>query len=420
MLDAILPLVPPDVLKIALVLALAFFVGLEREDHKQREASYAFGGVRTFPLIGLVSYALALLSTPDLTPWAIGFAVIGALMLLSYQRKLSGEPRAGLTTEVSALATYVVGGLVQREDYWIATTISVLSVLLLELKKGLEGLTRRFASNEIITVAKFLVLSVVILPIVPDREFTPFHLNPFNTWLVVVVVSGVSYASYVLQRLFEQRGGVILSALLGGAYSSTVTTVVLARQSHRDSRPNLFAGSTLAASGVMYARLVLLIAFFDRSLAAALAPHFIALAAIGGLAGWRIAHGGDGAKASVPSAREVRNPLELWAALLFALALVAILVLVGLARDHLGRAGLFGLAAIMGVADVDPFVLGVAQGGGGTPLRVAAAAIAIAAASNNVIKAIYAYSFSDRETGRRSLILLLGFALLGLAPLVWL
>ena len=138
-------------------------------------------------------------------------------MFLSYHHNLGGEAPAGLTTEISALTTYVVGGLVQREHYWIATTIGVLSVLLLELKKGLESLTTHIESAEIVTVAKFLVLSVVVLPIVPNRDFTPFHLNPFKTWLVVVAISGVSFASYVLQRLIKNRGGVMLVRRFLGA-----------------------------------------------------------------------------------------------------------------------------------------------------------------------------------------------------------
>jgi uncharacterized membrane protein (DUF4010 family) len=420
MLRELLPMVPLDAIHIALVLALAFFIGLEREEHKQREAPHAFGGVRTYPLIGLVSYALALISAPGLTPWALGFAVVGGFMFLSYHRKLAAEPPAGLTTEISALATYVVGGLVQREHYWIATTIGVLSVLLLELKKGLEGLTRYAASNEIITAAKFLVLSVVILPVVPDRDLTRFHLNPLKTWLVVVAVSGVSFASYVVQRVVKDRGGVMLSAILGGAYSSTVTTVVLARQARGEQRPNLFAGSILTASGVMYARLVVLLAFFDRPLAAELAPAFGALGVIGGLVGWVVSRRGDGAEGSPVPLREAKNPLELGAAFLFALVFVVVLVLTSLTRQYLGQLGLYSLAAILGVTDVDPFVLGLAQGGAtATPLRLAAAAIVIAVASNNLVKAIYAYSFADRTTGRRSLAMLLGLAALGLTPLAW-
>ncbi len=420
MLAKLLATVPPDALKIALVLALALFIGLEREENKQRGAGYAFGGVRTFPLIGLVSYGLALISAPELTTWAIGFAVVGGFMLLSYHHNLAADPPGGLTTEISALTTFVVGGLVQRELYWIATTIGVLCVLLLELKKVLEGLTKHIASNEIITVAKFLVLSVVILPIVPARDLTRFHLNPFKTWLVVVAVSGVSFGSYVVQRLLKDRGGVMLSAILGGAYSSTVTTVVLARQAKVERRPNLFAGCILTASGVMYARLVLLLAFFDWALAVKLAPGFVTLSALGVSAGWLVSRRDDGPPGSTRPQREVKNPLELKAAFLFASVFVVILVVTNLTREYLGKVGVYSLAAIMGVTDVDPFILGLAQGGpAATPLRIASAAIVIAAASNSVIKAIYSYVFADRTTGVRSLLLLLVLAALGLIPLAW-
>ena len=303
---------------------------------------------------------------------------------------------------------------------WIATTIGVLSVILLELKKGLEGLTKHVASNEIITVAKFLVLLVVILPVVPDRDLTRFHLDPFKIWLVVVAVSGVSFASYVLQRLVKDRGGVMLSAVLGGAYSSTLTTVVLARQAKEEQRPSLFAGCILTASGVMYARLVLLLALFNRPLAASLAPAFGALGVIGGAAGWLVARRSDGPEPNPQVRHETKNPLELGAAFLFAVIFVVILVLTKLTREYLGRLGLYALAAIMGVTDVDPFILGLAQSRPAeTPLRLAAAAIVIAVASNNGMKAIYAYCFADRRTRRLCLALLLALAVIGLVPLAW-
>jgi uncharacterized membrane protein (DUF4010 family) len=419
MIKTLLTLVPPDVVKIGLTLAIAFFVGLEREEHKQREAGYAFGGVRSFPLLGLSSYALALLSGPYLVPWAVGLAVVGVLMALSYQHKLALESPAGLTTEISAIVTYVVGGLVQREDYWIATTLGVVSVLLLDLKKGLEGLTRYAASNEIVTVAKFLVLAAVVLPVVPDKDLTRFHLNPFQTWLVVVAVSGVSFASWLLQRALKARGGVMLSALLGGAYSSTVTTVVLARQSKGRGKVRLYAGSILIASSVMYARMVLLVAFFNGALALRLAPWFGGLAVVGGVTGLLVARQGDGA-AGRDAAEEAKNPLELRAAFLFAVVFVLMLVLTGLARAYLGRGGLYALGAVMGVTDVDPFILGLTQGSSAElGLGMVAAAIVIAAASNNVAKAIYAGVIADRQTGRLSLMLLLGLAALGLLPVLF-
>src|SRR5215472_9523069 len=274
MLQELTRLVPLDAIKIALVLVLSSFIGVEREEHKQHDAEYAFGGIRTFPLIGLISYALALVSEPALLPWAFGLLVIGGLMIVSYRHKVTTAETAGITTELSALATYLIGALVQREHFWIAGAIAVLSLLLLELKTALEGLATRVEPNEILTAAKFLLLTVVILPIVPNQEFTRFHLNPFKTWLVVVAVSGVSFFSYLLQRAFSGRGGVFLSGLLGGAYSRTATTLVLARQSKKQPSDNLFSGIVLATCGMMYARVAILVAFFNRGLVAKIATSF--------------------------------------------------------------------------------------------------------------------------------------------------
>ena len=186
--------------------------------------------------------------------------------MLSYRNKLQTSGSAGVTSEMSALTTYVAAALVYRDQFWIATTITVASMLLLELKAALEGLTRRIAPEEILTFTKFLLLTAVILPVLPNREFGPFDINPAKTWLVVVAVSAVSYGSYVIQKLTREQGGVILAALLGGAYSSTVTTVVLAKRAKRENRPHLFSGATLVASGVMYLRLAGLVTIFNRNL----------------------------------------------------------------------------------------------------------------------------------------------------------
>ena len=171
-----------------------------------------------------------------------------------------------MTTELSGLVTYVIGGLVSRQQYWVATTVAVLSLALLELKTALENFSKRVPGEEIVTFTKFLVLSAVILPIVPNRTYGTFGFNPFKTWLVVVAVSAISYGSYLLQVWSRGRGGVLLAALLGGAYSSTLTTVVLAKRAREQSRPHLYSGAMLVASGVMYLRLLALLGIFNRQL----------------------------------------------------------------------------------------------------------------------------------------------------------
>jgi uncharacterized membrane protein (DUF4010 family) len=412
---------PPDAVKIILVLFLSFLIGLEREDHKAKGGAYSFGGVRTFPLIGLIGYSIALLSGSQLLPLTVGLLVIAGFLLLSYYHKLSSAEFAGVTSEMSGLATFLVGALVCYGHFWIATTLSVASLLLLDLKTALEKLAVRVAPHEILTFAKFLLLTGVILPVLPRQEFTRFHINPFKTWLVVVAISAISYGSYVLQKVTKARGGVVLAALLGGAYSSTVTTVVMARRAARETHPHLFAGGILIASGVMYLRLVILLALFNRQLMSLLDLSFLALAGLAIGVGWLWTRRADATAQGVQREFEPQNPLELLAAFLFAALFLAMLVATQLAVTYLGKAGVNTLAAIMGVTDVDPFIMGMTQAAGSiTPLKVAAAAVLIAAASNNLIKGIYAYSLADRKTGVQSLALLAALAAAGLIPLFWL
>jgi uncharacterized membrane protein (DUF4010 family) len=412
---------PPEALKIVLVLFLSFLIGLEREEHKMAVSSYSFGGVRTYPLIGLIGYSIALLSGTQLLPLTIGFLVIAAFLLLSYWHKLSSAEAAGITSEMSALTTFLAGALVYYGHFWIATTLSVASLLLLDLKAALEKLAVRIAPREILTFAKFLLLTGVILPALPNQQFGRFHINPFKTWLVVVAVSTISYGSYVLQTLTKEQGGAVLAASLGGAYSSTVTTVVMARRAAREQYPHLFAGSILIASGVMYLRLIVLLALFNRQLMSLLALPFLILAGLAVGIGWLWTRRAEASAQAVKRKFEPKNPLGLFTAFLFAVLFLAMLIATQLAVTYLGRAGVNTLAVIMGVTDVDPFIMGMTQAAGTlTPLKVAAAAVLIAAASNNFVKGIYAYSLADRKTGVQSLLLLTTLAAVSLAPLFWL
>ena len=412
---------PPEALKIVLVLFLSFLIGLEREEHKAAGDSYSFGGVRTFPLIGLIGYSIALISGAQLLPLTVGFLVVAGFLLLSYWHKLSSAEAAGVTSEMSGLTTFLVGALVCYGHFWIATTLSVASLLLLDLKAALEKLAVRIAPQEILTFAKFLLLTGVILPVLPNQEFSRFHINPFKTWLVVVAISTISYASYVLQKVTKGQGGIVLAALLGGAYSSTVTTVVMAKRAARENHPHLFAGGILIACGVMYLRLAALLALFNRQLMAVLLVPFLILAGAAMAIGWIWSRRKDKSTEEVAREYDPKNPLELLTAFMFAGLFLAMLVITQLAVTYLGKGGVDTLAAIMGVSDVDPFIMGLTQAAGTlTPVKVAAGAILIAAASNNIVKGIYAYSLADKKTGLQALLFLVGLAAAGLIPLVWL
>ncbi|MGH8764181.1 MAG: MgtC/SapB family protein, partial [Burkholderiales bacterium] len=362
---------------------------------------------------------VALLSGTEMLPQALGLVAVAGFLWLSYWHKLATSEQAGITSEMSALTIYLVGALVSHEQFWIATALSVASVLLLELKTVLEGLAKRVAPQNILTFTKFLLLTAVILPIVPNEEFTEFHLNPFKTWLVVVAVSAISYGSYVIQQLARAKGGVILTAILGGAYSSTVTTVALARKASHEGEPRLFSGAILIASGMMYLRLAVLLALFSRPLTAVLALPFVLLACVAIAIGWLWSRSSGPGSGGVAQDIESKNPLELRAALLFAGLFVMLSMATQLVVGWLGTGGVYALAVVMGVTDVDPFIMSLTQAAqSDTSVATAATGILLAAASNNVVKGIYAFTLAPRGTGMPSLLFLLGLALLGLTPLL--
>ena len=413
-------LIPTAVTEVLLVLFLSFLLGLERQERKTAAKEYAFGGVRTFPLLGLLGYALGVLSGQQWGLIAAGLLVVGAFLWLSYRHKLETMEFAGVTTELSGLATYIIGVLVSRDLLWIAVTVTVLSMLLLELKAFLETLSERIPGEEILTFTKFLLLTFVILPVVPNRAFGSYQINPFKVWLVVVAVSALSYGSYILQKLTKAKGNVLLAALLGGAYSSTLTTVVLAKRARAESQPHLYAGGILLASGVMYVRFIVLVGLFNRALMHEIELPFLILGGVAMVAGLLWSRIPDAGEAAAPRDFTTKNPLELPVAFSFAAIFVGMLVATRYTLLYHGHGGMYVLAGVMGLTDVDPFVMGLTQSAGTlTPLSLAGAGVVVAAASNNLVKGIYSLVLAGGRCGRQGFLLLTALALLGLLPLVW-
>ncbi len=422
--DQFAQFLPNEGIKIVWTLFLAFLIGLEREEHKANAPHYSFGGVRTYPLIALIGYAVALLAGDQLLPEILGLLVIGGFLMLSYWYKVSTqetEDKPGITSELSGLITYLVGSLVFHDRFWIATTLAVASLLLLELKEVLEGLTRRIEAHEILTFTKFLLLTAVILPVLPNQDFGRFMINPFKTWLVVVAVSTVSYGSYLLLQV-TRESGILLSAILGGIYSSTATTVALSKRSSREeSHPHLFSGAILLASAFMYLRITILVGIFNWDLMRLLAGPFLTLAIAAGLTGFFWSRRPDGPRGKLHREYRHENPLELRSAFFFAALFLVILIITRLAFSYMGNRGAYILGAVIGFADVDPFILSMTQSGGATTqLSVSAGAILLAVSSNNLAKGIYAFSFGSRRAGIQSLALLSVLAAAGLIPLFWL
>lgn len=416
----IVNMAPESVLPIFVTLALSFLIGLEREEHSGGKY-YGFGGVRTFPIIGLCGYLIARLTDGQPIGISVGVLILGALLWLSYRKKLELSSSAGMTSELSGLFTFLMGSLIFHGALWEATTLAVIILLLLELKSGLEALARKIPPPEIFTFTRFLLISAVILPIVPDREFTELHFNPFHTWLIVVAISGLSYSAYVVSRVLGSRRSIILAAVLGGIYSSTTATVVLAKRSRDEKPSHLFSGAIVIASGFMYFRLVALLCIFNWDLGQKLVVPFVALGILflvtGGL--W-MAFGKQKGRPTHALQFTGSNPLELQSALIFATLFSLMGILTALTLQYLGSDGIYGLSFLTGMTDVDPFVMSLTQSSGAVVTQqTAAEAIIIATASNNMMKGIYAAVWGVDGVRRHGSWMLIGLAAISLLALIF-
>jgi uncharacterized membrane protein (DUF4010 family) len=423
---------------LALVLGLSFFFGLAYEEFYTRRALYRPGGVRTFPLLALLGLGLYLVDPTRAVAFSAGLLILGAWLFAWYRVHIKAEGpdnppdteaaaapsgTAGLMGPVCNLLAYVIGPIAVLAPSWVAVSVTVSAVLLLGAREPLHALARRIPFDEIVTFGKFLVLTGIVLPLLPNAPVTRLTaITPHQLWLAVVVVSSLSYFSYLVQRYVSPTRGALLAAVLGGLYSSTATTVVLAQRVHEDpgALRDLRAGIVLATA-LMYFRIALVVAAFNLLLARAFAPVLLGLTVLGALLAAGCYWLGDRGRSTGTAFARPRNPLELSAALIFAAMFVIVSFASAWARTQFGHTGVYVLAAIVGVTDIDPFVLSLAQGGlQDMPSAVMMVAILIAAASNNLLKAAYAVGFAGVRASLPPLAALLLLALATLGAAAWL
>jgi uncharacterized membrane protein (DUF4010 family) len=411
--EGALTALPADL--VALLVGLAFFLGLAFEGFYASSGASRPGGIRTFPLLAISGAVLYALGPAHLLPLTAGLVVLGAWMHSYYRAEVErqgaeGGPSDGIMVPLCNLVAYLLGPVVLTQRTWLAVGVAVLAVVLLRAREKLHALARKVPSEEVLILAQFLTLAGIVLPLLPRRPVVAFtSLTPFQVWAAVVVVCSISYASYLLRRFVSPARSVFFAALLGGMYSSTATTVVLAREmpSSASNLAELQSGVVLATA-VMYVRIAVVVAVFNLPLGLALAPWLAGLAALGGVLAALLRRsrararqdGDDGGAVTHP-----RNPLEIGAALVFAVLFIAVSIVTGWIVRHFGTIGAYGLAAVVGVTDIDPFVLSIAHGGvAGLDLSASAAAILIASSSNDLLKAGYVFAFAGRRAAWRPLL----------------
>ncbi|HQT74074.1 MAG TPA: DUF4010 domain-containing protein [Acidiphilium sp.] len=410
-----------------IIVGLGFFFGLAYEDFNARAGSRRPGGVRSFPLLALAGGVLYALDPAPPLLLGTGLAVLGLWLGLYYWRGMEelapdGSRNVGLMAPLSNLVAFLIGPLALAGPSWMAVGLTVAATLLLTARETLHGLARGIDLAEIVNAGRFLLITGLVLPLLPDRPVTTItRVTPHEAWLAMVAVSSISYASYLLRRYVVPRGSGLLVAFLGGIYSSTVTTVVLARRAGAEAGAVVEAQSGIVvANAVMYPRLLAVILLFNPDMALALAPWMLAVGAFGGLIalGWYRLRD---RKTAVPPIANVSNPLGLGTAATFGVLFVVVSILASVTMRIYGSSGLYTLAGIVGVTDINPFIISLAtHGAGAAPDPVEMAAVLIATGSNHIFHAIYASVYSRGATGAPLVVFmaLMAAASLGAAILV--
>lgn len=368
-------------------LGIGLLLGIERERKQDPRA-----GVRTFALtclFGTLSGHVAGLAALPLLPIA-GLAGIAALTLTAYWHPSACHDSPDPTTQVALLLAYALGLLVYAGPSELAVALAIIATLLLYLKPELSGLSQKLTRPDILAVLQFGAVSAIILPILPNRAFGPYQaINPYEIWLMVVLISGVSLCGYVAVRLLGEKVGGPVLGLLGGMVSSTATSMSFARQVRDDPKAlHLSATVIQLANLVIFVRLAILAALLAPAALGTLLPVLGAALAGGllatGLGHWR--HGSAGGQDE--DGFTPHNPVEMRTALVFG-GLYAVVTLAAAALMHqFGSGGLYGVALVSGVTDVDPISLSAFNqfAGGHLNANQVAATLALALLTNSLFK----------------------------------
>lgn len=400
--------------RFGVALFIGILVGLQREYASERysneeRSSGMFAGVRTFPLMALVGCAAAMIADLLGSPWAfVGIvAPLGLLIAIGYF-VTAWRSDAGMTTEVAAVLTTLAGALCYWQEIALAVALGVTTMVLLSLKIELRQFAETLTREDILAIVKFAVITAIVLPVLPNRAFgqPPFDvLNPYNIWLFVVLISGISFLGYVLMRIVDPRRGITLTGILGGLASSTATTLSFSQRSQDNEtlgRP--FALAVILAWVVMFGRTLVEIGTLNRALLSIVWPPMLATAAAGIVyASYLYFFASSGASRLEREEVSLSNPFELRPAITFGLIFTVVLLISSAGQYFFGTAGIYISSFVSGLADVDAVALSMAelsQDGGTLSRPVAARAVVIAALANTISKGAIVF-FTGGHTMRR-------------------
>jgi uncharacterized membrane protein (DUF4010 family) len=381
--------------KLAIAILIGGLIGLERE-HARPQEEKTFAGIRTFPLIAIFGFTSALISTIT-SYWVYLALFLGFALLVSIAHFFSAkEGRLGGTSEITIFIVFLLGSLVFWNFLILAAVIAVIVVLFLSLKLQLHTFVGRVSAEDIYATVKLAIITVIILPLLPDAAYDPLGvLNPRHIWYMVILVSGLSFIGYILIKVLGKDKGIPITGLMGGLVSSTAVTFSLSRKS---SESKQLSGSSavgiMYASAVMYLRIFFITLIINISLIADLWIPMLIFAVTGAAAGLFIS-----SKINTKDSQdvEIKNPFELKSALLFGLAFGIILFAAKAAEEYIGEGGVYAASALAGFTSVDAIIISVANLSRSFTSDAAVISIIIATISNNIFKSIITVVYGTRE-----------------------
>ncbi|MCQ2217346.1 MAG: DUF4010 domain-containing protein [Paludibacteraceae bacterium] len=405
-----------DMINFLVVGVFSLLIGLSQRKLYQKEddSINTFGSDRTFTLIGVLGYILYIIGKGSLVPFLCGGAMLSMLLCINYSYKIFKQGYHGITSIVIALITYCLTPIIYEKEMWMGILIVVSILILTEMKSKFIEFTKMMNDEEFLNLGKFLIIAGVILPVLPDSELLEGSgLTPYTIWLATVVISGISYVSYLLKKYVFKDGGIIVTGILGGIYSSTATCIILAKKAKDCTNDtDLYVSALFCAITMMYFKFLILLGIFNNELMRQYWYLFAIMIIVSALvAFYFFKKGGNKEKTETAEEdkKDEKNPLEFKVAIFFAVLFVAFTLVTKYALDYFGDSGLRILSIIVGVTDINPFIINLFQ----SPHNVSDTLLILAAfqaiISNNVVKMLYGIFFSGRKITRP---LMIGFSII--------
>jgi uncharacterized membrane protein (DUF4010 family) len=390
-------------LNLAVALLLGAIIGLERGwDARDQKSGERIAGIRTFALVGLLGGISAVLAK-EITEWAFPVLLVSvvAMAIVAYSERLEHIRNFSITGMVGMVLTFCFGAVAVAVDPVIATAAAVVTAIILDNKEEIHGWVNKLKEHELDAALKLLLISVVMLPLLPNEKMGPGGvLNPREIWWMVVMIASISFVGYFAIRVAGTRKGILFTSLFAGLSSSTALTLHFARQASKFPELNAqFASGILIACGTMFPRILVYCLVINRDLLPSLIWPVVVMTALlygPALLIWR--RNNRHTQVSQPTLNQ--NPLDLTSALVFGVLLTAILLLGEFLGNWLGDAGIYVLAATSGIADVDAITLSLTRmSNNNLAMSTAVIGIVIAAATNNLVKSALASFIGNRQTG---------------------